>query len=284
VSRVLRSDGEQGRRVKGRRTGPARRCAETNDRSAWKSLRYGAGRTGRRATNSSLGGAYSHLGCRFDCPRGHRGKPVRREAAPGRGASTGRSQAAAALACVVRGGPGPAARGRHVAGPRTLGAPLTGARMSLYETSAPRVFLSHPPHIDTSRSDPIPASRMSAAPSSAQFCAPSPRLLPGPSPKSSVACPARRFPRAGTPGSIPPSASDLRAPGCNVDPCRNETKVPGFSFRRICYAPLQPPSPLLAWKCEHSCGFSAPAPVENTHLQLTQRVSPRILYPIVECP
>jgi hypothetical protein len=204
VSRVLRSDGEQGRRVKGRRTGPARRCAETNDRSAWKSLRYGAGRTGRRATNSSLGGAYSHLGCRFDCPRGHRGKPVRREAAPGRGASTGRSQAAAALACVVRGGPGPAARGRYVAGPRTLGAPLTGARMSLYETSAPRVFLSHPPHIDTSRSDPIPASRMSAAPSPHSSAHPPPDCSPARAQNHPSPAPPGGSPALAPPAPYPP--------------------------------------------------------------------------------
>jgi hypothetical protein len=80
---------------------------------------------------SLRGGAYSHFGCRFDCPRGHRGKPHRREAAPGRGAPFGRGKAAAALARVVQGGPGPAARGRHVSRwCRTRRAPHPGARMS----------------------------------------------------------------------------------------------------------------------------------------------------------
>lgn len=113
-------------------------------------------RTHRTARHELLatGGAYSHLGCRFDCPRGHRGELFRRQAAPGRGAPAGRSQTAAAFACVVRGGPGPAARGRHVAGPRTLGVPLPGARMSLSETSAPRVVSSRSPRFDTRRTDP----------------------------------------------------------------------------------------------------------------------------------
>ena len=104
----------------------------------------GAGRSARRARTLTTGGAYSHFGCRFDCPRGHRGKPHRREAAPGRGAPARGRKAAAALACVVQGGPGPAARGRHVkAGPAAARrAPLHGARMSLIGTSAPRVVPS----------------------------------------------------------------------------------------------------------------------------------------------
>jgi hypothetical protein len=122
----------------------------------------GAGRTGRRATNSLQGGAYSHLGCRFDCPRGHRGELFRRQAAPGRGAPAGRSQTAAAFACVVRGGPGPAARGRHVAGPRTLGVPLPGR--GCLSLRRPRPVSFHPVrHASTRAERTRPCTRCTPA-------------------------------------------------------------------------------------------------------------------------
>lgn len=134
--------------VCGRACGTPRRCGETNDRSARKSLMYGAGRTVRRAMTLTTGGAYSHLGCRFDCPRGYRGKPHRRAATPGRGASAGRRKAAAALARVVQAGPGPAARGWHVsAGARMRSAPYPGRGCPLPGRPRPVSFCpSHASH------------------------------------------------------------------------------------------------------------------------------------------
>jgi hypothetical protein len=151
VSRVVGSDGEQRRWVYGRGASPVRQGGETNDRSARNLLVPVAGRTGRRATYPPRGGAYSHFGCRIDCPRGHRGKPYGSTAAPGRGAPFGRRKAAAALARDLQAGPGPAARGRHVAGPRFAAKrPFHGARTSPCGASAPRVALSLP-RLDSTR-------------------------------------------------------------------------------------------------------------------------------------
>jgi hypothetical protein len=170
--RVARCRGRwrAGTAVAGRRAGHPRRRAETNDRSAWKSLKYGAGRTARRARTLTTGGAYSHFGCRFDCPRGHCGKPHRREAAPGRGAPFGRRKAAAALARVAQGGPGPAARGRHVSRRRrTRSAPSRGADVPRRDVRAPCLFVPPQPHIDTSARTGVGAT---PSPSSADSIAP----------------------------------------------------------------------------------------------------------------
>jgi hypothetical protein len=149
-------------------SGAPRWCGVTNDRSARKSLSTVQVAPDGAPVLLTTGGAYSHLGCRFDCPRGHRGKPHRREQAPGRGACPGRRKAAAALARVVQPGPGSAARGRHVGRPADATSAPHGARMSLDGTSAPRVLLSL--RCRSWTRDPLPlASRRSPPPTSASI-------------------------------------------------------------------------------------------------------------------
>jgi hypothetical protein len=125
-------------------------------------------RTHRMARHTPLigGGAYSHLGCRFDCHRGHRGKPYGSPAAPGRrsGAPARRREAAAAVAGPGAPGSRPASRGgnvrpaRHPVGAivRDADAPF-GASASLFR--AP-----HPPPTERSTEDArVPPTRCGSA-------------------------------------------------------------------------------------------------------------------------